>query len=151
MRLEPLDLKIIEALRKDGRASFRKVAAHLGVSTTTVSHRVQNLLDSGLIKSFKPILDYGKLGYALTTVSLIKAQGRGIPKIVEDLVKDPNLMMVYEITGQYDVLVVGKFRSEELMNREIKRLLNHPQVEGTNTSIVLSTAKEQGDIALSLE
>lgn len=151
MSLEAIDLKIIEALRKDARLSFRAIAAQVGVSTTTVSHRVQNMLESGLIRGFKPVLDYGKLGYSLTTVSQIKAQGRGIPKIVEDLVKDRNLMTVYEITGEYDVLVVGKFRSEEAMNREIKRLLNHPQIEGTNTSIVLSTAKEGGDIALTLE
>lgn len=151
MRLEPIDLEIIETLRKDARLSFRAVAAKVGVSTTTVSHRVGNLVEAGIIKGFKPVLDYGKLGYALTTVSQIKAQGRGIPKIVEDLVKDQNLMTVYEITGEYDVLVVGKFRSEETMNREIKRLLGHAQIEGTNTSIVLSTAKEGGDIALSLE
>jgi DNA-binding Lrp family transcriptional regulator len=151
MRLEPLDLEIIEALRKDARLSFRAIAAQVGVSTTTVSHRVGNLMEAGIIKGFKPLLDYGKLAYALTTVSQIKAQGRGIPKIVEDLVKDRNLMTVYEITGEYDVLVVGKFRNEETMNREIKRLLNHPQIEGTNTSIVLSTAKEAGDIALALE
>lgn len=151
MKLEPLDLEIIEILRKDARLSFRAVAARVGVSTTTVSHRVGNLVEAGIIKGFKPVLDYGKLGYTLTTVSLIKAQGRGIPKIVEDLVKDRNLLTVYEITGEYDVLVVGKFRNEETMNREIKRLLNHPQIEGTNTSIVLSTAKEGGDIALSLE
>ncbi|MGH7545088.1 MAG: winged helix-turn-helix transcriptional regulator [Gemmatimonadota bacterium] len=151
MRLEPLDLEIIETLRKDARLSFRAVAAKVGVSTTTVSHRVANLLEAGIIKGFKPVLDYGKLGYALTTVSQIKAQGRGIPKIVEDLVKDQNLLTVYEITGEYDVLVVGKFRGEETMNREIKRLLGHPQIEGTNTSIVLSTAKEGGDIALSLD
>ncbi len=150
MELQALDLKIIETLRKDSRLSFRAVASAVGVSTTTVSHRVQNLVQAGIIKGFKPILDYSKLGYALTAVSQIKAHGRGIPKIVEDLVKDRNLMTVYEITGEYDVMVVGKFQSEETMNREIKRLLNHPQIEGTNTSIVLSTAKEQGDIALSL-
>lgn len=151
MPLEPIDLKIIETLRKDARLSYRAVAAAVGVSTTTVSHRVQNLVESGIIKGFKPILDYAKLGYVLTAVSQIKAQGRGIPKIVEDLVKDRKLMTVYETTGQYDVLVVGKFKSEEMMNREIKRLLSQPQIEGTNTSIVLSTAKEQGDLALTLD
>ncbi len=150
MEIEPLDLRIIETLRKDGRLSFRAVAAAVGVSTTTVSHRVQHLVESGVILGFKPVLDYAKLGYGLTAVSQIKAHGRGIPKIVEDLVKDRNLTTVYEITGEYDVMVVGKFKSEEMMNREIKRLLNHPQIEGTNTSIVLSTAKEQGEIALSL-
>jgi DNA-binding Lrp family transcriptional regulator len=150
-RIEPVDLEIIEALRRDGRMSFRAIAAAIGVSTTTVSHRVQALVEAGVIRGFKPVLDYAKLGYGLTAVSQIKAQGRGIPRIVEDLVRDPTLLTVYEITGEYDVMVVGKFKSEETMNREIKRLLNHPQIEGTNTSIVLSVAKENADLALSLD
>ncbi len=32
------------------------------------------------------------------------------------------------------------------MNREIKRMLGLPGIEGTNTSIVLSTAKEGADL-----
>lgn len=151
MRPEPVDLQIIGTLRKDARLSFRAIGQALDLSTSTVSHRVHHLVEAGIIKGFKPILDYAKLGYTLTAVTQIKAQGRGIPQIVEDLVKDPNLTTVYEVTGEYDVMVVGKFKGEDAMNREIKRLLNHPKIEGTNTSVVLATAKEMGDLALSLD
>lgn len=148
MTYSGLDYKILEELRRDARASLRTIAGNLGVSTSTVSHRVKQLEESGIVRGYKPVLDYRKLGYRLTAITKIKAKGARIPKIVGELVKEPSLVDVYEITGDYDVLVIGKYVDEEEMNREIKSLLSHPEIEGTNTSIVLSVAKEGGDLPL---
>lgn len=143
-----LDEKIIEQLRRDGRASLRELAQTLGVSTTTVSKRVNRLLERGIVRGFKPVLDYPKLGYTITTITQIKAKGNRIPQIVESLKTDDRLTHVYEITGEFDILVIGKFKDQESMNQEIKRLLNHRAIEETNTSIVLATVKENDDIRL---
>lgn len=146
-----LDYLILEELRRDGRASLRAIAERLNVSTSTVSHRVKQLEAEGIIKGYKPVIDYSKLGYRLTAITKIKAEGAQIPKIVERLVREEMLVDVYEITGDYDVLVIGKYPDEERMNREIKRLLSLPEIESTNTSIVLSVVKEGGDLALRVE
>ena len=58
------------------------------------------------------------------------------------LSQDRRLTHVYEITGDFDVLVIGRFRNESEMNTEIKRMLSLPGIEGTSTSIVLSAAKD---------
>jgi len=145
-----LDVQILEELRRDGRASLRTIAERLGVSTTTVSHRVKQMEAEGVIRGYRPQLDYSKLGYRLTAITKIKAKGAKIPEIVAQLAEEETLVDVYEITGDYDVLVVGKYPDEEMMNREIKRLLSHPDIEGTNTSIVLSVAKEGGDLSLAV-
>lgn len=143
-----LDYDILGELRRDARASLRTIAQRLGVSTSTVSHRVRQLEAAGIIRGYKPHLDYAKLGYRLTAITKIKARGPHIPAIVDELVKEETLVDVYEITGDYDVLVIGKYPDEEMMNREIKRMLSHPEIESTNTSIVLSVAKEGGDLGI---
>ena len=150
MTYSGLDYDILKELRRDGRASLRTIARRLGVSTSTVSNRLKGMEESGIIRGYRPVVDYRKLGYRLTAVTKIKAKGARIPKIVAELVKDDSLVDVYEITGDYDVMVIGKYTDEEMMNREIKRLLSHPEIESTNTSIVLSVAKEGGDLALRL-
>jgi len=143
-----LDVKIIGALQRDGRASLRRLAQEFGVATTTISNRLRELEKQGVIKNFKPVLNYAKLGLGLTAVILIKAKGTKIPEVVKELSKDERLTHVYEITGEFDILVIGKFRDQEDMNREIKRLLSNPLIEDTNTSVALSVAKEGEDAGL---
>jgi len=143
-----LDVRIIERLRDDGRMSLREIAGELGVSTATVGKHLNGLKERGIIRGFKPVLDYPKLGYKITTVTQIKAKGKLIPQIVKTLKDDDRLTHVYEITGEFDILVIGKFRDQESMNREIKRLLSHPAIEETNTSVVLAIVKEDADIRL---
>jgi DNA-binding Lrp family transcriptional regulator len=142
-----LDRRIVEYLQRDGRASLRELARQLRVSTTTVGHRLRELELQGVIRGYKALVDYAKLGYPITTVTLIKARGNQIPNIVAELTKnDEHLTHVYEITGEFDILVIGKFRDQESMNQEIKRLLSHPAIERTNTSIVLAVAKEEAAV-----
>lgn len=143
-----LDLKIISYLQKNGRASFREVASGLGVSTTTVSNRVKELEENGIIKHFKPVMDYRKLGFQLTAVTMIKAKGNEIIDIAQKLKGDNYLTHVYEITGEFDILAIGKFRDQKSMNKEIKKLLNNPAIEETNTSVVLQEVKEDSEIKL---
>lgn len=64
-----LDERLIKAMQEDGRASLRALARRLGVSTTTVGKRLQRLLERGIIRRFKPVLDYEKLGFQITTIT----------------------------------------------------------------------------------
>ena len=148
MTYRDLDARLIRALQRDARRSLRNLAEELKVSPSTVGHRLDDLIERGVIRGFKPDLDYAKLGLGLVAVTKIKARGDALPTIVEALSTDPSLSHVYEITGDFDVLVIGRFRDEGEMNREIKRMLSLPGIEGTNTSIVLSTAKEGADLQI---
>jgi len=138
-----LDLKIISELRKDGRASLRQIGKRLDISTTTVASRIRVLEKGGVIRGYRPLLDTKKLGLGITAITLIKAVGGKIPALMNDLMKDPALTHVYEITGEFDLVVIGKYRDTDLMNREIKKLLSNKAIKETNTSIVLGTAKEE--------
>lgn len=148
MAYPDLDARLIEALREDARRSLRELAEALDVSTSTVRNHLQELEASGIIQGYRPVIDYARLGYGLVAVIRIKARGDALPRIVEALVGDDRLTHVYEITGEFDVMAIGRFRNEVEMNREIKRLLGLPGIEGTNTSIVLSAPKEAGDLSL---
>lgn len=148
MTYEHLDRRLIRALQRDARRSLRQLAEELDVSTGTVRNHLRDLEERGVIRGYRPEVDYARLGYSLVTVTRIKARGDAIPAIVEELAADPRLTHVYEITGDFDVMVVGRFRSDVEMNREIKRLLGVEGVEGTNTSVVLQVHKEGGEVDL---
>jgi DNA-binding Lrp family transcriptional regulator len=144
-----LNIRILTSLMEDGRKSIRKVAKDIDVSPSTVSKHLEEMRENGVIKKFKPAIDYEKLGYDMTAVTKIQAKGSEITDIVEQLKDEGSLTHVYEITGEFDILVIGKFDSRESMNREIKRMLNFSAVERADTSIVLNVEKEDSCIDLS--
>ncbi|MFB6214298.1 MAG: Lrp/AsnC ligand binding domain-containing protein [Candidatus Bipolaricaulia bacterium] len=148
MNEKKLNKEILKSFMKDGRKSIRKVARELDVSPSTVSNHLDGMLEEGTIKRFKPAVDYEKLGFDLTAITKIQAKGREITDIVERLKDEGSLTHVYEITGEFDILVIGKFDSRESMNREIKRMLNFSAVERADTSIVLNAVKEGSSLDL---
>lgn len=146
MTYRDLDRRLIQALVENARRSNRQLAADLDVAATTVGKRLADLEESGVIRGYRPDIDYAKLGLGLVAVTRIKARGESLPAIVQSLTSHPHLTHVYEITGEFDVMVIGRFADESQMNREIKSMLSMQGIEGTNTSIVLDAPKEQLDV-----
>jgi len=146
MTYDNIDLEIIDLLLEDGRASLRSIAEEIGVSVTTVSNHLKEMEKEGIIKGFKPVVSYPDLGYTVTSILMIKAEGDDILELVDELSEEDAFVNVYEVTGDFDVIAVGKFKDTEEMNDTIKNLLNSPMVRETNTNVVLSTVKEGGDV-----
>jgi hypothetical protein len=49
---------------------------------------------------------------------------------------------VYETTGDHDIIAIGKFTDTDHMNDQIKELLVDPDINESNTSVVLNTVAE---------
>ncbi len=146
--IDDLDIKIISLLQKNARLSYREIARELNVAVGTVYNRIKKLEDGGVIKGYAPVLDYEKLGFGLTTIIGIKAQGRKITEIERQIAKKARAMMVYDITGEFDIIVVAKFKSREEMNSFVKWILSLDGVEKTNTSVVMQVIKEEPRLSL---
>ena len=61
MKLDKTDVKILRALQEDARLSFRALARRIGVSVPTISARVTNLLQLGIITGFHAAIDPERL------------------------------------------------------------------------------------------
>ncbi|WP_297549849.1 Lrp/AsnC family transcriptional regulator [Thermococcus sp.] len=146
--IDDLDIKIISLLQKNARLSYREIARELNVAVGTVYNRIKKLEDGGVIKGYAPVLDYEKLGFGLTAIIGIKAQGRKITEIERQIAKKARAMMVYDITGEFDIIVVAKFKSREEMNSFVKWILSLDGVEKTNTSVVMQVIKEEPRLSL---
>lgn len=148
MTYENLDAKLVNSLLGNGRASLRSLGEDLDVSVTTVSNHLRNLEDDGVIRGYTPTVDYGALGYDVTAVIHLKVEGDALPEITDRLRQEKQMISVYEVTGDYDVIAVGKFTDTDGMNEQIKSLLTDADIRESNTSVVLNavTENEQFDL-----
>ncbi|MFC7075398.1 MULTISPECIES: HTH-type transcriptional regulator Lrp [Haloarcula] len=151
MTYENLDRKLVNALLGDGRASLRSLGEDLDVSVTTVSNHLSTLEDEGIINGYTPKVDYGALGYDVTAIVQLKVEGSSLPDVTEDLKQHKQMISVYEVTGDYDIIAIGKFTDTDGMNAQIKELLTDPDIKESNTSVVLNAASENEQFDLDLD
>ncbi|WP_048058136.1 Lrp/AsnC family transcriptional regulator [Pyrococcus yayanosii] len=140
--IDELDRKIIRVLLRDARISYREIAKELDVAVGTIYNRVKRLEEEGVIEGFYPKLNYEKVGYDLTVIIGIKAQGKRIRDIEREIARDEHVMCVYDVTGEYDIIVIAKFRNRKDMNTFVKKILSIDGVEKTNTHVALEVVKE---------
>jgi DNA-binding Lrp family transcriptional regulator len=151
MTYENLDARLVNALLGNGRASLRSLGEDLDVSVTTVSNHLRDLEDAGVIEGYTPRVNYDRLGYDVTAIVQLKVEGSALPEIVERLREQKQMVSVYEVTGDYDVIAVGKFHDTDGMNEGIKGLLADQDIRETNTSVVLNTVVENAQFDLDVE
>jgi len=151
MTYENLDRKLVNALLGDGRASLRSLGEDLDVSVTTVSNHLKDLEEEGIISGYTPKVDYDALGYDVTAILQLKVEGSALVEVTEDLREHKQMISVYEVTGDYDIIAIGKFTDTDGMNDQIKELLTDPEIKESNTSVVLNAASEHEQFTLDID
>jgi len=143
-----LDLRILSLMQEDCRLSFNKIAKKLGISVGTALNHIKNLEKKGIINGYTVTLDSSKLGFSLIVIVMIQAEGSFLVDVENEISKNDNIFAVYDITGDYDAVVLAKFKDRASLNAFIKNLLAVPHIKRTVTHIVLNVIKE--DIGVEL-
>ena len=117
-----IDLQILSLLQ-DCRLSFNKVARRLGISVGTAFYHIKNLEKKGILKGYTAIIDTARLGYTLTALILIQVEGSVLSFVEQEIAKTSNVVAVYNITGDYDIAIIAKFKDRAGLNAYVKNLL----------------------------
>jgi Lrp/AsnC family transcriptional regulator, regulator for asnA, asnC and gidA len=140
--VDELDRGIIEALQHNGRASFRRIAAPLGVSEATVRARYSRLVSEGILQVVGVTNPLG-LGFEQALVGVKTA---GSPGAVADaLARWAEVDYVVVTAGQFDIIVevVASDRGELLELTDRMRALDG--VVSTETFVYLEMWKQLYD------
>ena len=148
VELDELDLKIVRSLNKNARKSFRDIARELGISLSTVSHRMKRLEENGVLLGFVPALDPKRIGYDLVVIIGVRIAHGKLMEVQQRIAKHPAVFGVYDVTGEWDSMILARFRDRDELNDFIKDMLGMDHVERTNTQLVLNTVKEERRVVL---
>ncbi|MCU0852467.1 MAG: Lrp/AsnC family transcriptional regulator [Thermoplasmata archaeon] len=143
IKLDDLDIDILRSLNGNARKSFRDIAKELHVSLTTVSNRVKALEKNGVIQGYIPVVDATKLGYDIMAVIGIKVIHGKIVETERDLAKEEGVFAVFDSTGEWDAIVMARFRNRSELNTFVKKVLDHENVDRTYTQVVLNITRDE--------
>ena len=146
VKLDDIDVEILKIINDDVRTSYRQISRDLEVSVGTIHNRIDKMVKTGVIRKFSPIINHERLGFVLTTIIGVRVKGGKLKNWEEKTFFNKNVLAIYDVTGDYDAILIAKFNDIDELNAFIKELSKDSVIERTYTQTVLETIKE--DIGL---
>jgi DNA-binding Lrp family transcriptional regulator len=135
--VDEIDERILRLLEDNSRMSYVEIGRTVGLSEGAVRNRVQALVSGGVIKRFTIEKATSHGVRALTMIAVDPGTPTyEVSKRVNGLA---GVERIYEVTGEYDIVMVSSGSSIEAINKVIEDVRKIEGVEKTNTIIVLRT------------
>lgn len=141
--MDKLDNSIIKSLNENGRKSLRTISKELKVSLSTISNRLKRLEEDGIIIRYIPVICPEKAGLDLTAVINLKITHGKLMETQKKISKDNHISAIYDITGEWDSVIIARFKDRKDLNRFIKKILSMEHIERTNTQVALNIVKDE--------
>lgn len=141
MKLDRIDIAILDTLQQDGRISNAALAEKIGLSQSACSRRLDNLERSGVIKGYHAELSNAALGYRMTAIVHISLSGqfeKTLSEFEAAVKRCPNVLSCHLMSGEYDYILRIAARDLEDYERIHKEwLTGMPHVIKINSSFAL--------------
>ena len=139
--VDALDKKIIMALFRDVRASYKSIATGLGVSHNTVRARMARLLNEKIIR-LVVVTDPPKVGLWVTAFIRISVEANHIESVGRALASRKEVASVYHTLGDSDILCLAHFEHNAQLFRFVSHYVGQLEgVTGVHTTIACDTIK----------
>jgi len=123
--VDEIDLKIIERLAVNARATYSEIASEVGLSDVAVMKRIRRLEQEGVIRKYTVIVDPAKLGFSKVSLTGINVDPAKLFDVVEELKKRDYVKQLLVTSGDHSLIALIFARSSEEMIRihdEISRI-----------------------------
>ena len=142
-QLDHVDRGIIEALQRNGRESFRRIAASLGVSEATVRARYGRLCEQSILQVTGVTNPLG-LGFDAQAMVGIRTTGPA-ENVADEIAKWDEADYVVVTTGRFDLLVEVVSVDRRGLLDVTSRIRALPEVVSTETFLYLELWKQLYD------
>ena len=139
MKLDNIDITILEMLKKDARISFREIARKINVSPDTISNRFERLKEQGIIVNSTVIINPIKIGYSFIARFGIDVKPAYSSQVLEEIIKIPSVIVASKLVGKYDLISIIVIKNFKHLCELREFILEMPYVEEVETSTWINT------------
>jgi DNA-binding Lrp family transcriptional regulator len=134
-----LDEALLHELRRNARLSVSELARLLDISRSTVSDRLQRLERRGVIKGYTIVPGDALAERRVRAHVMVNTSAGQGNRLITALKRMPNIQRAYAVSGIYDLIVIAEADSTGELDAVLDALRELEGVEGTLTSVILST------------
>lgn len=140
MELDPVDIRILELLLENGRLSYRELAKKVGVTTPTISSKVEHLMDMGLIDGYTAVINPEMLDQ-MTILLTIECKPSDLQTVLDSLADREEARELYAVDGTR-VFSKVTVKDQAHLNAFLEGLGKIPEISSYNYQTITRTVKE---------
>ncbi len=145
MKIDAIDLKILQELQNNGRLSNVELAGRVGLSPSPCLTRVRALEEAGVISRYVALLDPEKLEAKVSVfiqVSLERQSKKPLETFEKEMTRLPEVMECYLMSGDSDYLLrVVVPDTVALKDFILEKLTNIPGISTIRSGFALKLVK----------
>ena len=148
VEMDEFDRKIIAALVEDGRMTVTDLAVQVGLSKTPCQVRLKRLVEQGVIRGFRAMVDPAKLGMdhvAFAEVKLSDTRETALREFNAAVRRIPEVEECHMIASSFDYLL--KVRTADIRRYRTvlgEKISSLPHVASTSTFVAMETVLDAG-------
>ena len=146
VKLDEIDLKILNDLQSDGRMTNVELARRVGISAPPCLRRVRALEDSGYIRGYHADLAPTSLGYNVTVFAQVGLHSQAEPDLVafETLINGwPEVRECHMLAGETDFLLkIVAADWETYQSFVTEKLTAAPNVANVKSALTIRASKQ---------
>jgi Lrp/AsnC family transcriptional regulator, regulator for asnA, asnC and gidA len=125
--IDNLSYQLLKALSKDGRYSFTKLAKELKIKVSTVSNKVNKMLEDDLI-SIQAVPNTYRIGYKFQAVIALNVDLNQIYVVCDTMMDNPHISSIAVMYGRFNLLVFAEFPDIDMLIKLVREEL--PDIKG---------------------
>jgi Lrp/AsnC family leucine-responsive transcriptional regulator len=147
LTLDDIDMTIIAELSRNANISHTELASICGITRQTIAARIKALEKEGVIKKYRAVIDYSKLGFGAFILLFLKldvSDQAMVNSFIKALKSDPCVIMDVSITGEWDVMLMLAFNDVRQYESYINdmRVKVGPILKDSKSHVVLNFYKK---------
>jgi len=151
-KIDSFDLKILKLIQENNKMTSEILAKEVGLSSSACQRRINSMRKEGIIEKDISIINRKIIGRKITIVVQVLSDKEGIEydeEFKKTMIKAPEVMQCYYVTGDYDYVLVATFKDmEEYEVFTKKYFLNNSNIKRFSSMVVMNRVKENLSIPL---
>jgi Lrp/AsnC family transcriptional regulator, leucine-responsive regulatory protein len=143
--LDTTDWRLLEALQRDGRASYAELARTVAMSPSAVTERVRRLEEAGVITGYTAVVDHERIGLPVLALVRLRYPHGNYKPFRDLLATTPEVLEAHHVTGDDCFVLKVAARSMRHLEEVTGRIAG---LGAVTTSVVYSSPLERRPLVL---
>ncbi len=149
--MDRTDKKILSILQADATIPVADIARKVGLSTTPCWRRIQKMEEDKVIERRVAVLNPSKVNVGVTVFVSIKTDkhnGEWLKRFSEIIVKMPEVVGFYRMSGQVDYLLKVVVPDIAAYDAVYKKLVSEIEIEDVSSAFAMERIKDTMELPL---